>query len=640
LVTTLTTRLGHVLLTAGLLLAPAAVARAQAPVRVSLVANRTELPLGESVVVQISVQSQSASQAEVELPEFEGFDVTRRGVERPMQFSFGFGQQPVVTSTTTYTFVLVATVAGRHRIGPVRATLDGKAYQSDALTLTVQGQGTAQAPTQAAQPQAPGQPQAPQAAPQSQPDPAPQAAGDAAVFDNDAFLRTVVDKTEPYEGEQVTVTLYLYIRRNLQQAPAVLTEPTTDGFWTRDLINPSAPPQPSRQAVNGRAFWVYVLRRFAAFPLKSGELTIGSMALNISRESIFDIFNPAAAPADLQRKSVPLLVRVKPLPAEGRSAGDVAVGNFELSAQLDRNQAATGDAVTLTATVRGVGHISAVRVASPVVDQVDVLQPETRELVESPNDLVQGTRTLAWLLVPKAPGTHTIPPLVLETFDPASGAYRRATTAALTLTAAGNAQPTPATESPTTGTDAAQGEAVGEHVWPPPRATSELLRHRAALADHPAYPWALLVAPLLWMFSVTVPWLRARIRARAEGDTTRVALQMAETRLTNARQALDAKDDKRFFVEIAHVINALLQARCGQAVTGLTRPQLRALLDELGVASQPAREALDVLERCDVARFSPAAGQDDDLRSVLTRVERLLGLLGDDASAKPREVAS
>ena len=42
-----------------------------------------------------------------------------------------------------------------------------------------------------------------------------------ATFDADAFVRAVLDKTAATVGEQVTVTVYLYLRGTLNSAPAI-----------------------------------------------------------------------------------------------------------------------------------------------------------------------------------------------------------------------------------------------------------------------------------------------------------------------------------------------------------------------------------------------------------------------------------
>ena len=123
---------------AGCLLLFAAGARAD--VRVEMTADRTSLSMQDQVAVRIFVQTQGSEQPEISLPEFEGFQVTQRSVQRPMQFSFGFGQQaPTVTASTQYTFVLQPMGPGTFKIPPVKVSMGRNVFQSAALTLTVAG---------------------------------------------------------------------------------------------------------------------------------------------------------------------------------------------------------------------------------------------------------------------------------------------------------------------------------------------------------------------------------------------------------------------------------------------------------------------------------------------------------------------
>ena len=623
------------------MLASVCLARAvaqQPQVRVEMTADRKELGMSENVAVRILVQAQGAGQPNIEVPDFDGFQVVQRSVQRPMQFSFGFGQAaPVVTSTTQYTFVLVPMGPGTFRIPPVRVTFGQRVFQSQALILKVVGQAAAPAqPSTPAQPQAPQQQQQPPPD-QTQPDqaqsdqsgaqdtPAPQATGDAAVFDTNAFLRTVVDKIEPYEGEQVTATIYLYTRHNLQQVPAVQTEASTDGFWVQDLLSPTRSLDPTRQIVNGHGFWVYTLRRFAGFPLRSGELTIGSMKLVINRESLFDLFEPSRGPTSLTRSSVPVQLQVKPLPEEHKPAQEVAVGNFEIQTSLDRTQVVTGDAVTYTATVRGKGNLRTVKLADPVIKGLQVLQPEVRDLIESPGDRVQGSRSFAWLLVPEAPGKYTLPALALDTFDPQTGRYKRVSSDRLTLTAAGAARasaaapgkPGPAEER----SDGDDGNAAA--TWPPLRSNSELQRPQARLADNPYYPLLLLLFPSVWLATLLLPAAVARLRSRGGESAERAALRDARKRLASAQSALAAQDARRFHADVASALQTTLEARLGEPVSGLTQNQLRSKLVERGMPDKLSGALCDVLAQCDFARFSSAAVSPDDMQGLLSRAQHV-----------------
>jgi BatD DUF11 like domain len=591
---------------------------AQAQVRVQMQASAKEIALGEHVVVQITVQTQGGS-PEIELPEFDGFDVVQRSVQKPMSFSFGFGQgAPQVTSSTHYTFVLRPLAGGQYKLAPVRVTLEGKQYTSQELTLTVRDAG-GQGQQPAAQPQQQQQPSA--AGTQAPVQPA--TGGDAYQVDGDAFLRTVVDKTDPFLGEQVTATVFLYTRRSLQQAPAIRAEPSTDGFWIHDVLAGQT-PEPSRVMIGGRAYWVYVLRRFAAFPLRAGELTIGAMTLTISRESIFDMLDPNGAQPNLDRTGVPLLVRVKPLPDAGRPPTDpanIAVGKLELSAQLDRAQVATGDAVTLTATVRGEGNVAAIRMPTPSVQGLEVLQPETRELIEVQQDVVTGSRTFSWLIVAREPGSYALPPLTLETFDAKAGAYRRLESAPLTLTAVGNPQPTAAAalaHEPPPNAAQPQPDEVRPEGLPPLHTQSALARTQVPLADRAWFPFMLLLGPCLWLASISVPAVRRRLSQRP-GSALRERVRAASARLRAAERALLENDGAKLHSELAAALVGVVSAKLDENLTGLTRQQARERLASRGLPEGTLLELLELLERCDAARFSPAASAVDEMQRMLER---------------------
>ncbi len=568
---------------------------ARADVRLDVRTDRTSLTLDDTLTLQISVQSQGGGSPRIDLPQLDGFQVVSQQVQRPMQFSFNFGAQAMVQSSTIYTFVLQPLRRGTLVIKPVRVELDGKVQTSRPIQITV-GAG-ASAPPSVPDQSAP-QGQAPAASDSS-------GSGDTQV-DPIAFVRTVADKPEPFVGEQVTITFYLYVRERLQSSPNVETEPSTDGLWTQDLLPPGRTLQPVRQVVGGSLYTVYVLKRLAGFPLHAGDVTIGAMSLEIDTSSLFDIFAPTRGNPNLKRSSQPVVLHVKPLPDAGRPPGEVAVGRYHVTAKLDRAQAVTGDAVTLIATVQGEGDIRSVQLAAPAVSGVDVLQPETKDLIEAPNDLVGGTREYRWLLVPRKPGRVTVPPLTLSTFDPSTQKYGQLSSSPLSLQVVGQALPsaqaagTP--ESSSTGHEPAETQPEPHH-WAPIHTQSALWRGYTRVVERPWYPWALAAPALLWLAVVSAAGARRRLAARALSGTGRV-LREAEQHLREAEAAAREGVAARFHAEASAALVTLLEARLEETLSGLTRPELRARLQARGMDQAMLGEALGALEHHEFTRFS------------------------------------
>ncbi len=605
----------------GLLLAPAL---ARAEVRVDVQPDRKQLAVGERMTVRITVQTEGSGQPEVVLPDFDGFEILSQQVQRPMQFSFNFGQRAVFRSSSIYTYVLSPLRVGTLRIAPVRVQLGDDTYTTQPLDITVEP-GAGGAPPAAQPGQQPGQ----------QPDPqAPANVADGVEFDSTAFLRTVVDQAQPYVGQQVTATVYLYSRNRIRSIPTPEQEPTTDGFWTRDLLGGNT-PQPRRDVVGGQSFMVYVLRRFAAFPLRDGELTIGPMSITIDNSSVFDVLTGTRRQPDIKRTGVPVTLQVQPLPEAGRPDGPIAVGAYAIGTKLDREQTATGDAVTLTAVVRGRGNIETVELPTPGVPGLDILQPQVKDLVETPRDQVSGTREYRWLLVPQKPGTFTIPPFALNTFDPTKGQYRRVVSPALSLKAVGAALPAQAKPVPleTPSAPEIDPDAV---EWAPIRTQSALARRAPLLAEQPFFGWALALPPLAWLLLAGGGLLRRRLAARTV-SAEEAAEREASTQLGVAEQAARAGDVGAYHAAAARAIGAQLQARLGESVASLTHDRLRAHLRARGLDDTTLSAVVEQLQGADFARF--ASGGNDGA-ALPEQARRLAALLKRLRAFSPKEEES
>ncbi len=606
-----------------------ATARAQ-QVSVQMRADRDRMTVDQVVTVQIKIETAGVSSPDEELPSFDGFEIVRRSVSRPMQFSFSFGtgrgSQRMVRSSTEYTFVLRPLTLGRIQIPPVVARAGGKTYQSRPLVITVE-HGAGPPPVPAPGPPSP--PLQPGAAPADESEP-PAIPIEGGRFDEQAFLRTVADKAEAYLGEQVTVTVDLYLSGRLRSVPSVQSEPGTGGFWVRDLLPSNRQLTGRRRVVGGTVFSVYTLRRFAAFPLREGELVIEPMSVTIERGTVFDPFDlfRRRSARQLQRTGVPLTIRVKPLPESGKPSGEVAVGRYQLEAKLDRDQVATGDAVTLTATVRGQGNISTVRLAAPEAAGLQVLQPEIRDLVESPNDRVGGTRVFEWLLVPQQPGNYNIGPLQLPTFGPATGSYSSARSEPLVLTAVGASKQVVEEKADSEEAMPDEPPEKPSYRFGPVRTSSALGRRNGRLVTESWYPWVAALGPLGWLLVLSFSMARRRLQQNAERSAPRRAFGQAERRLREAISRGNEMEAAAFHGELSAAIKTALESRLGEPVGGFTHPELRAHLQARGMSAELAGRAVEELKGCEVARFSPAGASAEQRQQCGKRARELFREIG------------
>lgn len=598
-------------------------------VRLSMSASSNRVQVGEPFAVEIRAELSGSQDddTEIDLPEFEHFEVLGRRVSRPFSFSFGFGggQQARVQSELIYSFTVRAPSAGRFVIQPAVITVGSRKYASRPLTIEVSGSAQPSDPNPP-----PGQPSAPLSAGDPQ---APGAANplDGARFDQDMFVRTAVDRHRAYVGEQVTVTIYLYVRGGLRETPMVSREATNEGFWTQDLLPAQRSLSATRQEVNGRVFSAYVLRRYAAFPMRPGKLEIGPPSVETSGGgSLFDLFAGPSQP--VRRNGVPVSIEVGELPARKSTTVPVHVGSLALAASLEPASGKVGDAITLRVVAKGQGNLRALKLEAPPMAGVEVLPPEIDDNVRTDLDLVGGERTFRWLLLPRQPGTHTVSPLAVDVLDPKSGTYGRVQSNELKFTVTGTATSAPALppSAATPGRTSANAvdETGGAETRPsygPVRARSELLRRTAPLHAAPWFWWALLAGPLALIFGLVGQWTARRLAGRKQvGRSREQAFKAAASQLDRAREAVQRGDAQEVFSALSQTLKGALEARLGEPIGGLTRKALRGHLEQRGMASGLAANLVGELDQLDQARFAPAPAGAAELERLVSQTTTVL----------------
>ena len=436
-----------------------------------------------------------------------------------------------------------------------------------------------------------------------------------ATGERELFLRGELDKKEVYQGEQATLSLWIYARVDLSRVDAV-TMPKLDGFWTEDVDTPKELTSETR-TVDGVPYRAYLLRRLALFPVKSGPREIGSVEADITTGFLF-------AGRREHRASQPLTLKVKPLPP-GAPAGfqPSAVGTWSLTTELTSSKTELGAPVTLRVTVDGRGNVKDLVLPRPVLPAaLKLYEPTTNDKTSTVRGRIQGRRTQEFLVLPQQTGTFEIPAMELAYFDPDTGRYEKSRTSSLTLAVA-----------PGTGSSPV-ASALGRSDEPAARnvlnATALRPLRISASIDRPAPPWrrawflALLALPPLAFVGALAGQAMQRHRAKSD---PRAVLRRREyrvrARLAALRTSGQAMDDAAFSAEVDGALAELLSLRLGLPVTGLTREALRERLVGAGVPAELQARVARLQDACDEVRFAPGASR-MDRAAVLADAEALV----------------
>ena len=250
------------------------------------------------------------------------------------------------------------------------------------------------------------------------------------------YLRAEVEPAEPYVGEQVLYTLYLFTQTKVHSIyPEEL--PAFKGFWNREVPQPEK-MLPQMVFREGERIGRVVLLQRALFPRRAGQFTIepALARLSASMPDPEPFGSPLPRSREILRSSnaVTLGVRDLPPPPDGFQG---AVGQIEIAAELDPSSLEVGDAATLSLTLSGHGHFQGLpppRLGELPGIRIFPPQQQSSESVE--RQQVAGERSWSFVLVPEQPGTWQLPTIEVPYFDPVEERYRvaRATPPALAVT--------------------------------------------------------------------------------------------------------------------------------------------------------------------------------------------------------------
>jgi hypothetical protein len=609
-----------------------ALARAQGPApELHFHADADVVALGDSFHVTLQAMSSSSMPSDPQPGATAGFAVTGMSPSTSTQMSFVNGTVSSQRGLTTV-WTLRATKLGTFTLGPPTVRVDGTRYSGQALSVRVVPAG--QAP-QRAQPQQqnPFDPfgglfgQLPQIqfpgfdAPQQRqafPSVDPRYALDSARGPL-AFLHATIDRPSAVVGEQVTYTVLIYIDTQVGH-DLDLADPhevPADDFVKRSLQADDTKLTALGYAeVGGKVYAVQLLRKLALFPLKTGDLDIGEMTVQLTQGGTNGV-----------RRSEDLHVHVSEPPVQGRPPGyEIGdVGQLTLAAEVSGRDIEQDGAIGVTVTLSGNGNLPA-SIYPPEHAGVEWLDPQVGEKVgaQRGGDRFGGTRTFQYVVRLHRAGEIDLGDFTLPYWEPQNRIYQVARAPLGTIHVRPSATPS------------APAEAANDPLpgLPAARPLREKAGHaRRHFDDAPSFWLGLGAMPFAYAVVVAAAGTAKRIRrTRSERALSPEADLRARVRV--AEEASSKGDPRALDAATARALEAATIAGCKLNVRGLTTSAVGQALREAGAADGDASEVESILRDCDAARFS-AAGAGDDAEANHARerwerarqaIERLTGL--------------
>ncbi|MCJ7507137.1 MAG: BatD family protein [candidate division Zixibacteria bacterium] len=572
--------------------------------------DKTEVSLDDQITLTIQVSGDIGNIPIPTLPSLKDFDIYSSGRSQNITFING-----KLSSFVAFNYILVPKNKGKFIIGPAEIKIDNQTYQTQPINITVTDAQASQAPPTSGEEK-----------------PSTQTSRERS---SDLFIETVVDKTNSYVGEQITLTFRFYQGVRLFGNPEY-SPPDLTGFWVEDL-----PPQKRYyKTINGKEYFVTETKT-ALFPTTAGKQTIGSAKLKVAVEDLrnfFDIDPFSLLDRDMLsafKQGKPKILSTKPieievlsLPEKGKSEGfKGATGKFSFSASLDKNEVEEGQPLNLKLVVSGQGNIMSIAEPESIkLDNFRFYNSGSSKDISKDNYVVGGSRTYDISLIPEKQGKYTIPPLEFSYFDLGSKAYKTLKSQPFLVTILPGKEIQAMTSSQTP-----EVKFNMKDIRYIKSAEGHLKNEQANLYAKPAF----IILNLIPLVALSISLVYRNHQHRLQKDVgyarLRGAHKLAKKRLSVAKKSMNEKDAKIFYSEIAKALLRYVGDKLNRPAFGLTRDEISSELLTKNINQEKINELGGLLDMCDYARFTPNSSlktqnscKAEELKKVLTSAEKII----------------
>lgn len=588
-------------------------------------ASSTNVTVGEQI--QITFTLNTTSGKNFQPPSFKGFTVLA-GPSRSMSTQFING---VVSSSMSYSYILLADAEGTFTIPPASIQVEGKTLTTSPITIVV---------TKGKQNRTSQQQRSSEGDERSLGEQANE------ILRNNIFIRLEVDKSQAYLGESITATYRLYIHPDLNiLRVSVPKMPSFNGFWSQDFGIRDL--KFTQQTVDGKVYKVADLKQVVLIPQQTGTLTIEPMEIEFlvrlfikqqkkryrdPFDMLFDdpFFNDPFFSRNYRDfpytvKSRVATIKVLPLPKNQPAEFRGGVGTFQLASSIDKTKLKTGEVATLRLKISGKGNL---KLLSPfqldLPADIDVYQPKVIDNTNATPSGISGSVTFEYYLIPKNPGKFRIEPIKFAYFDLTKKDYATLSTEPYTLEVEAGAK---SSQTIVSKVNKEEVKLIGQDIR---YIKLGKISPNSNLSFFGSVGYILLSALPAGLWVILFIYLRRK--EQLEGNLTLLkrqrATKISKNRLKLAQKLLDQKRYEEFYEETSKAIWNFIADKLNIQPTELTTTQVRQKLSSIPIDDNLIEETFTVIQKCEEARFAPI-GNEHSPKDVLKQAIAVLSQLSE-----------
>ncbi len=543
--------------------------------------NATEV--GDDDLVTYALEVRGAPFGQVETPEPPSTTNLVLGRTTPTAGRATTYENGELVQSITFRWLFRPLNVGEAVIDPAQVTVAGRTLETEPIRIAVEPQASRS--FRAAQP--------PRlrdewAAPPS----------DEGLAEDDLMVRTVLDSDEVYANEQVNIEYQLLFRDFIRPGSSRLIENwEAEGLW-REELNVDMRPTPEAVFHQGQRYSKITLMRASLFPMRPGTHVITPLVVRTDVNFAHPVRHSRSAPDDpVELRTDSLTIAARPVPAGAPNSFTGAVGRFELETRASRTEVQAGDAVEITARLKGSGNLALLD--PPALEApagFTLYDPSTETELDRSGSRLRGAAEYTYTLIAHELGEHTIPPLEISYLDPQTGQYETLRGDSFTVTVDETTEPT-VTQAP-----------------PPDVRTEDQGRRYSTL-----FAIAALLAGIVAFWG----WKRYQ-----DEDQPGVAAEdTSPAPLARARHAAQEGDVDGCYRALDQAVREAVANRSHQPALGQSRQKIARLLEKENVPDELARSIVQLLQEVEEARYAPPSERPAQMQESVNRASSIIEAL-------------
>lgn len=495
---------------------------------------------------EVNFTLNNAEPKEVKFPDFNDFEILQ-GPSTSRSVSIMNGSK---SSSFGYGFTLLAEKEGRFTIPPATAKINGKIVSTNSITIHVIKSDLSEKD-----------------------------------FTSNDILAKAELKLKPasaYIGQQVNAVYYIHYGENINMSSNIEL-PDFKGFFVKPLNLQNKAM--GTTTIGNRRFETLLVDALALFPQQAGQFTIDKAIFPLKKKiaNSRSFFDPFGNYVDRPIATNDASINIKPLPDNAPEHFCGAVGDYVIESAVINTSAEKNGTIILRMKMTGDGDSKQVQI--PIMKLGNEFEVFPGKLIDENefvnNERLYHTKNIEYLITPKNIGKYTLTPTI-NIFDPNAGQYKDISSKPINI-------------------EIGEGKENGQLNLFQNRNDSSNSNDKSSLWVYSILSLGLL-SGLIFLFlrkknqnkDITIDLLeQKRINAG----------KLALSKLTKARQFMDALAHNEFYKETGEAVNNYLQEKYQIATEDLNKIYINSFLSSFDGNEQLIRQYQNISSKADLSIY-------------------------------------